>query len=45
MRYYSHVGDLSKVTIKLLAIRMRAFRKINHEDIKLRAALAGAKLR
>lgn len=46
MRFYSHgVGDLSRLTIKMLAIRLKTFRKINNEDIKFRAALAGAKLR
>jgi hypothetical protein len=46
MRFYSSgASDLSAVTIKMLAIRVKNFRKINNNDIKLRAALAGAKLK
>jgi hypothetical protein len=45
-RFYSSNSDeLSEVTIKKLALRMTNFRKINDQDIKFRAAIAGAKLK
>jgi len=46
MRYYSNSSDdLGKLTIKKLALRINNFRKINEQDIKFRAAIAGAKLK
>lgn len=45
-RYYSaNSDDLSGLTIKKLALRMTNFRRINEQDIKFRAAIAGAKLK
>lgn len=43
--YSSNTDDLSAVTIKKLALRMANFRKVNEQDIKFRAAIAGAKLK
>lgn len=46
MRYYSNGSvDLSTITIKKLALRISNFRKINNQDIRFRAAIAGAKLK
>jgi hypothetical protein len=46
MRYYSNGSvDVSSLTIKKLALRITNFRKINDQDIKFRAAIAGAKLK
>lgn len=46
MRYYSHGStDLSSLTIKKLGLRLANFRKVNEQDIKFRAAMAGAKLK
>lgn len=45
-RYYSaNTDDLSGLTIKKLALRMTNFRKINEQDIRFQAAIAGAKLK
>jgi len=46
MRFYSNGStDVSTLSIKKLALRIAQFRKINDQDIRFRAAIAGAKLK